>query len=824
MKAVITLATMLFTLIPCHALSYGPATHIGEAVRYIEMLDENPLEGPKGDIALLSDPELLAYFKLGATFPDIGRQLPGFCRDPHDEPFAYYIFEKGVAEGSEIPWKQAFGLGYLMHISGDISAQLFVTERFAVLGRWGELSIFEGVMDDHPGGENELLTEAWLEIEFADLAEYFGLLTFFTQGARLDEVLDFYNGSFTEFCDGLAAGDVDLHRQREIVLGKMQSWIDFAQDLSGDPLHDIMAALRSGIGSGGENLVFDRQAGLINERELTRLLEGPTYSEPEFWNMYPDQYKDLGPTILRVMEPGENWYDIWPTWSPKVMSAASIASLANFLPDVYSPNADIIAWDVDWTDGEGSEISEVDAQNLPDQICCLVKMFAVAQSSHDVTLRIRKHVVGVDPAADPILGSESVNIDHNPYEYSTTNLAEAQVCVDPAGDTDDAWGYVADLVAADSPTKPFFTTNFEAFYSIGEIDILGLASYRALYDTYEKWPGSIRLTGQQFPLGEYVLRGKVVDASTGYNAPAAQILVNDSHIVDCNANGYFEIGGLPEGQTTIAPVSAPYYAAPEQGSVFEGVAGDNLYVEVAMEPKPEVASLGEYYPGNAELAVSWQAGELKGTEYYFEAAVGMTQGADDVAVWANVGKTQGAAIEFNTPVADGTQVFASVRVSNGVTNYPAGLSDGVIMDGSPPASPVVDTHPRQIDSAGASVNITLNSQDAHSQIAGYRLAVGYGDGPTMLIEWMDADTDNDVDIPAIPEDAGWVSVYARAINGAGLISDVAVAGISVSPADANDDAADDDTAPDDDDDAHNEDDDIGADSDDDDDDDGGCGC
>ncbi len=797
--------------------SYGPATHIGEAVRYIEMLEEQPLAGPKGDIALLSDPEILPYFKLGATFPDIGRVLPGFCRDSHDEPFGYYFFEQGVEESAQAPWKQAFALGYLLHICGDISAQLFVTQRFAVLGKWGELSVIEGVMDDHPGGENELLVEAWLEIEFADLSQYVYLLSFFLQGTRLDEVLDFYNTSFTDFCGGTAMGDVDMAQQRLIVVQMMSDWVEFAESQNGDPWHDLVAAWRAGIGLDGQSLILDRQSSLINERELTRLLEGPTFSDPDFWNLYPDQYKELGPTILRVFEPGENWYDVWPTWSAQTMSAASIGSLAHFLPDLFHPDADVIVWDVAWTDGEGAPLSEVDAMNLPAQICCEVELYATSEVARTVSARIRRHIVGVDPGADPILGSESVSFGHDPYAYSTTDLADVRVCVDPGGTTDDAWGYVMDLVTASYPDKPFFTTNFGAFYAVGEIDILGLTSYQTIYDTYEKWPRSIRLTGQEFALGQYVLRGKVVDAATGFHVPFARILINETESLETNANGYFEISGLAEGPTTITPTLASYYVPPVAGYVFEGAAGDNLYVEAAMDPRPEVIAPGAFYPSNATLPVQWEAGELVGSPYYFSAAVGTDVMQDDVAAWCGVGKNFQATIDFDSPVADGAMIYASVRVSDGDTDFPIGFSGGVVMDGSLPEEPEIAINPHRITHSGDTVEIALTSVDEHSGIAGYEIAVGYGDEPIMLIDWKAVSSVAELLIPEIPEDVGIIAVFGRAINGAGLFSTISAVSMPVAPPGDDDAQSDDDSGVEDDDDSGS------PDSDDDDDDDnGGC--
>ena len=135
-----------------------------------------------------------------------------------------------------------------------------------------------------------------------------------------------------------------------------------------------------------------------------------------------------------------------------------------------------------------------------------------------------------------------------------------------------------------------------------------------------------------------------------------------------------------------------------------------------------------------------------------------------------------------------------VRVSDGQTVFPAGSSEAVVLDASAPTDPVIDLTGRHMTHEGGDMEVGLESEDEHSGVAGYELAVGYGEGPVMLAGWREASAFSQLSIPTIPEEIGRVFVFARAKNGAGLNSDISAAAISITPdMDDDDDQGDDDT-------------------------------
>lgn len=805
------------------ARSYGPATHIGEAMRYIEMLTATPLAGPRGDLSILDNPLYRPYLKLGSTFPDIGRVLPDRYFEPHDRFFAWHVYEKAVDEYGADPWKLAFAVGYLMHVGGDTSAQVIVTPRLAVRGGWGELSVFDGVYDDHPGGENELLVEGWLDILYGDFSHLIELFNVFVVDAHLDEVLDFYREAGEEYFGPPPTQDVAADRAAARRFLEDLEWV--ARNAVGDPLIDA----RLWIDAGMMERVYHGPAaaaagGLINGEEWNRLIEGPAFADPAFWDEYPESYKDLGPTYVREFEPGGGWYDNWPTWTAETMKAGSLESLAGLREDVYRSEADIMVYDLDWTDGDDHALPQIDAGDPPDALRARVELFVTADVDTTVTARIRRHIVGVDPAADPIVASASVDLDFSPFDGDTVDRPVLTVEAEPVGDMDDTWGFVLDLVTEDEPDKPFFTTNFDAFFSLEAVDVTGIGAYELLYDTYDKWPRSVRVIGQAFPSGLAVARINVVDDATGRKAPDAVVDVGARATVSANAHGYTETV-LAAGDYSLSATS-PVHVAGEPAPITLS-AGEEAWFVVSALPRPIVYDDLDFASGAGAVAVRWEASELVGSPARFETALGTSAGEDDVSAWGSAGRSFDDEIAFERVPTDGTMVYASVRVATDLRDYPAGSSDGFVVDASPPAAPTIVFDVDNVHRNGGRVTGVVSAEDAHSEIASYRLSWSLSEVEPP-VESMDVTAPAFAfDVGPVPYGHDTVFVFAAASNGAGLWSPIGGASLPVNGDPWPDDDADDDSVDDDvDDDAADDDsadDDAPAGSDNDDDDDG-CGC
>ncbi|MCC6157096.1 MAG: zinc dependent phospholipase C family protein [Deltaproteobacteria bacterium] len=826
-------ALTLMAVCASPALAYGPATHIGEALLYLDMLADDPIAEPKGEAEVIGAAENLPYLKLGATFPDIGRVLPGVYFEPHDRYFAWHVYEKAIAEYETTPWKLAFAVGYMMHVGGDTSAQVFLTPRMAMLGEWGELSVVEGFFDDHAGGENELLIEGWLEILYADFSNYLELANVFLIGGALTEVLDFYNEAAEEHFGppvGVAVSDVQLSAARRVI----GEWRDFAFAATGDPLADAAAWIETGAwrtvahGSAEPPTVAATDP-LINRDELDRLLGGPAFTQSGFWEMYLNDYKDLGPTYVREFEPGSRWYDEWPSWSEKAMKAGSIGSLAGLRPGVFAAEPAIAVYDLRWSNESDNPISAVDADNPPDELRATVTLFAVGTACRDITARIRRYVVGVDPAQDVVIAQSTQTINTDPHLYGDTARTTITVTADPSAfPTDDTLGYVLDLVSDAEPDHPFFTTRFDAFYATDAIDILGLGTYDLLFDTWDRWPNSVRLVNQDFPGGEFILRVRAEDEATGEPVPGAAIDVGTRAVLAASAKGYADAVVAAGDWSVTASSDLAVAGDPVTAS---GAAGEDVLVVVTAKPRPVVEDPDAYTSNPDGIHVWWTALELADSDAVFEVALGTSAGGEDLRAWSAVGQDQTAFAEFDAVPEDGDAIYPAVRVRSGSTTFPEGVGDASVFDGSAPGEAQITVNPPSVHRNGGDVTVTIAADDPHSGITTRRLAIGRTDGTDEFFDEAEVAEATTLHIGPVPHGFDEVFVSAWALNGAGLWSErssiaLPVTGSAWEDDDAtDDDSGDDDDAADDDvDDDAQSDDDAGGGSNSSDDDDDGCGC
>ena len=141
-----TIALLVFACLVLQAgavLAWGPATHIGDALAYLDNIRDDPLPTPRGDYPLLSDPDNLMYLKLGSFWPDLMRAWPDVNFEPHDHGLGVYLLKSAEQQPEE--WKLALAVGNLNHQCGDVSAQDFATQYYGVKGRWGDLDVIQGL-------------------------------------------------------------------------------------------------------------------------------------------------------------------------------------------------------------------------------------------------------------------------------------------------------------------------------------------------------------------------------------------------------------------------------------------------------------------------------------------------------------------------------------------------------------------------------------------------------------------------------------------------------------------------------------------------------
>ena len=478
------------------AQAYGPSTHMREAEHYIEILQAKTLPDPHHDPQLLEND--IWMLRLGSIWPDLAgpifkstRKVDEHYVNPHNRHLNIYMLEQALAQYPTDPWKVAFAVGCLLHNTGDLVSQDMFTQHLAARAWTGELNVFNGIMDDHVGGENEGLVEAGLEIAFPALDLYLDMADHFILDpdgrARLQETYDFFAQIWDDFfADPAAAPEPEgfdhviweLADLRRIVIPE-----------------GVTAVQLSGLALG---LAETHSAGksLINWGELVRMLSGPL-ATPGFFDMYYDEgYFDLSPTIMLTFEPGQGCFDYLPNWSSKIMRSGSIISLNSYLPDHLAYEDGIFIYDQKWiSTNTGEPVFFVDATAASEPVTLIMKVFMIpgrTPTDDVVTMRIRE-----DTPERQVVAAVSGNVYMDAFEPGTYVPITLSVGFTPAESIGrNARGFFAELAHGEDPEAlPFFTTDWSLYQRIDVIDFSADA-YVWNYSTYNHWPFSLKVTSK----------------------------------------------------------------------------------------------------------------------------------------------------------------------------------------------------------------------------------------------------------------------------------------------------------------------------------------
>ena len=226
--------------------------------------------------------------------------------------------------------------------------------------------------------------------------------------------------------------------------------------------------------------------------------------------------------------------------------------------------------------------------------------------------------------------------------------------------------------------------------------------------------------------------------------------------------------GAPVCSSPALMDSGDLYVAPSGGPMccFSGVA--------APPGAPTVTDNGPYTT-QPVLQASWSSPDPAFDVDYFQYAVGTSAGAADVVPFTTAGTSRKITLT-GLPLVNGRQYFFAVRETNeaGITGA-AGVSDGVILDTTPPAVPVViDNGPQ---TAQPLLQATWSSSDPESGISSYAYAVGTSPGGTDVVPFTNVGTATQVSLSGLPLVNGVEYFFAVvATDGAGLSSRVGVSG------------------------------------------------
>jgi hypothetical protein len=739
------------------ALAYGPMTHISQTAAYLDLIDQYGAPGPRGDAALLTDPDNLAHFHLGATWPDIGRVLPEVPFEPHDIPFSLYVLDYATERVGDEPWAFAFAMGNMLHCLGDVSAQVFLTPYWS--GKYGlaELDVVSGFFDDHPGGESELLIEVGLDLLYGDPGDVIDLATYFLASPdkigneRFQRVLAYYLDRAAEYFGSAA---VDPDRAEAAASRALAS------------LADAAAAL--GESAGSPAVAYLAAAGpAIDRDELARLKGLPLLADPATWEEYFSLgFHKLGPWALRTVD-AATWAD-WPTWSPRAMASGSLAGLARYNPAVYAEPPALVLFDFHWEDGSGRRLDAIDLAAPPAVVRAVAEVFSAVAASGTVTLRVRKDYPTDDYGADEVVAAATADYDIDPRDYGTTPRLVLTAEFDPSATIATAAAYYPELVAGGDVGGKAFLSGDWWFYEQSDGINVFKPSYAALYAGPTDFPATLPVLREDFPQGTGTIAGRVFDRLTGKGIRDATVEVDGADPVTTNGNGFYVVDGFAAGTVDVSAEADGYDAATPVN--VEVMAATKVYApDLILTPRVTARDAGRYTADGRRLTVWWDG--PAGPDAVYQVAVGTTPGATDVRDWTDVGQVLGAVVDFMAdPLTDGETYYLAARLLLPDGPGDADATDGITVDASPPDRPVVSA-PRSAH-RDETVAISWDADDPHTGIANCEACLGRSAGACDLLAAHGVGVDGeDFDLAAIDPPPGTMYIQVRCANPAGLWSE-----------------------------------------------------
>ncbi len=498
----------LCLLSPGLANASGPMTHMMDGQAYLELVT---LEGPPDqaeDARLIDDTNTERYFLLGTMFPDVGSAIEGLGFGSHDRALGLALLEAAEPYRDTHPWKIAFARGYIQHICTDISAQLFQTQAMTIASGLGEVDLFDGVNDDHPGAENELLVEAGIDLFYGDVNLLIDLIDYFVldpfQGdARLQLVVDFWWETAYDLYGSGIISQADLEDQIDDYVRLITKY----QVLIRERLIDLlfMRVRRNSLGDLLEDWMtaadkyLSRQPDATLQMdldELHRLEDTPMFAERGYLSWYFDEFQWLGPAIHQGFDESGLWYQAWPTWDGTVMRSTGIQGLAVAWPERFNGTYEIVVSKARFLDASsGTVLSSIADNDPPARIIAQLEVYGTVPVAASVTLRVVRDLPGGYSADQACPGTETTRfLDMDPADYGQVPRPVLEATFDPSACTGDADALYIEAILADTDEgRPFYTANWEAFDGIPGRDITQ-APYQNMYAPADQRSGYLPVT------------------------------------------------------------------------------------------------------------------------------------------------------------------------------------------------------------------------------------------------------------------------------------------------------------------------------------------
>ena len=208
----------------------------------------------------------------------------------------------------------------------------------------------------------------------------------------------------------------------------------------------------------------------------------------------------------------------------------------------------------------------------------------------------------------------------------------------------------------------------------------------------------------------------------------------------------------------------------DAGLVSETGESDGITIDTSEPSVPVVTDTGAYSSSTNTLSASWTSSDPESGIAKYEYAIGTSPGAADIIAFTDVGiNTQVTRIDLQ--LVSGKDYYFTVRATNGAGLGSAlGISDGIRIDSTPPAKPVVIDDGAYTARADA-LHVSYSSGDTESGTEHYEVSVGTSSGKVDVMAWRNMGLERDVLLTGLNLQHGSTYyVNVRAYNHAGLTS------------------------------------------------------
>ncbi len=697
---------------PATAGAWGPAMHVREAERTLQVLRE---VDDQWDILVQSDPLARQYLRLGAISPDFQHGSAELTFG-HSKALSYHLLESAPDDRADL---KLFALGHLIHLAGDATAEAFVSPWVWAAHPLGMYDLFVG--GDGQVGESETIMEGFSEITLGSWDPVIDVLyDFHLEGeeaqARMDAILEWYceqgkalTGGDND-CDQVRAEVVDkLATANEILgaLGREEAKVFFGDILNKPPDELVWlftgGLLQSLIGS-------ELNASAHQPWEVRRFLHD-VFGDEEWWGFYDESFESMAANFTRDHLATRNTG--WPAWNAGALGGGNHQSVMLHLPETYAYGEGLIVDDLHWTDSDGDPVTAIPAGDGAGRYAAQIRLFATLPIAGAVHAVVRKDRPGFAATDDEVIGEATLQIDIDPLTYTTT--ARSVITVEFDAQPDDALGFYVELTLNDEP-RPWFTSSWDQLWSIEEAPLFW-QMYRNNFGTYQRFPGSLPYAEPAVGTGALfvAVRYDVADLAL----PDARVTVDGGEPVRVGSNGVAVFDALPPGQHQ-AEATFPGVDGTATLSV-EVTAGGEAWVDLDLGGPPVVSAPAWATTGCVPLTwdpvmVGWP----------LATALWARLAGDEE--WTDLAVLEEPALCVEVP--DGEKVSVELRIEFGEGRSPEIAKTGeVAFDASPPELGDLDvSHNCGATAVGVSV------AETHSELTGLQWQLGDG-------EWNDLTLD-----------------------------------------------------------------------------------